>query len=466
MKLSKETFTEIVVYAQYADGLDEKSQALKEQELFTGKGSTHYCIRDEKGQGVIYFGLGEEKDNNIYQTTKTFHDLGKFLRKLGVKQAHIHVPASLEADKELAAGVLEGLYQAEYHFDRYRTEKETAENLTISLDNYDFWQGILGEVEKVVQGVFTARNLVNQPPVDLYPETFAKQVQDIFADTQVEVEVYDKKEIEELGMHAYLSVAKGSDKEPRLIVMKYLPVEGEAPVALVGKGITYDSGGYAIKPAGSMKTMHTDMAGGAAVVGTIQALESLGVKKNVVGVIAATENLINGSAYKNGDLISSMKGTSIEVSNTDAEGRVTLADAIYYAASKFEPETIIDIATLTGAAIVAVGSKCTAMMSNDDALADAILAASQKAAEPTQRLYAFPFHYEQIKSHFADLDNAPGGGAGSITAGLFLEHFTENIPWAHLDIAGPSYTDTAYDYLPKGATGTAVKTIYQWITSL
>lgn len=466
MKLLKERVTDVVVHVVYEDSQDETVKALKEKGLFDAAADSHYAMLDKKGHGTIYYGIGKEEDNDPYQATLYFHNLGKYLQDLRISKIHLEVPASFKEDKEFPGKTLEGLYQAEYCFDRYKTEKEHTVELQLSMDDYDYWQPTFDLVEKVVKAAFHARDLVNQRPLDLYPETLAEQVQEIFQDTAVEVEIYDEDQIEEMGMEAFLQVAKGSDRPPRFIVLKYMPTDEKDHLTLVGKGMTYDSGGYAIKPGNSMKTMHSDMAGAAAVIGGIYALATVGIKQNVAGVIAAAENLIDGKAFKNGDIISSMKGTTIEVNNTDAEGRLTLADAIYYAATELNSKAIVDLATLTGAAITAVGPRCTALMSNDGELAEQILTASRNAAEPTQRLQAFPSHYKQIKGKFGDLDNAPEGGAGAITAGVFLEHFTEEIPWAHLDIAGPSYSKSAYDYLPQGASGTGVKTIYRWIAAL
>lgn len=466
MKLLKNQVRDVIVHVVYEDSQDETVQALKEKELFDAAADSHYAMLDENGHGTIYYGIGKEENNNPYQATLYFHNLGKHLQGLGINRVHLEVPASFKEDKEFPGKTLEGLYQAEYFFDRYKTEKDDLVELELSMDDYEYWKPTFDLVEKVVKAAFHARDLVNQRPLDLYPETLAEQVRDLFQDTAVEVEIYDENQIEDMGMEAFLQVAKGSDRPPRFIVLKYMPTDENGHLTLVGKGMTYDSGGYAIKPGGSMKNMHSDMAGAAAVVGGIYALSTVGIKHNVVGVIAAAENLIDGKAFKNGDIISSLKGTTIEVNNTDAEGRLTLADAIYYAATKLNSKAIVDVATLTGAAITAVGPRCTVLMSNDDELADQILTASQNGAEPTQRLQTFPSHYKQIKGKFGDLDNAPKGGAGAITAGAFLEHFTEDIPWVHLDIAGPSYSESAYDYLPQGASGTGVKTLYRWIAAL
>jgi leucyl aminopeptidase len=466
MKLLKEKYQNLTVQAVFAEEDSAPVNQLKERGLFDGKENSMYAILDEEGYGTIYYGLGKEEDLTSYQTTVYFHSLAKYLQNAKFTQVHLKLPATIAEDSDLLAKVFEGLYQAEYQFNDYKKEPQELEELQISLDDIEQAEEIFTSVEHVIEGIFHARDLVNQPANVIYPETLAEKVQEIFAGSEVAVEVYNQEEIEELGMEAYLAVNKGSDREPRLIVLKYMPTEATDHVSLVGKGMTYDSGGYAIKSAGGMKTMKSDMAGAASVIGAIYALAQNEVQQNVVGIVAAAENMIDGKAFKNGDIISSMKGTSIEVNNTDAEGRLTLADAIYYAASELSSSAIVDVATLTGAAISALGPQTTAMISNNDDVADKVIEASEKASEPTHRLPAFPSHYKKIKGQFADLDNAPTGGGGAITAGLFLEHFAEDTPWVHLDIAGPSYSAKGYDYLPAGASGTGVKTLYHWVSQL
>ena len=299
----------------------------------------------------------------------------------------------------------------------------------------------------------------------MYPESFANYVVDLFKDLPVEVDVLDKNQIENLNMKAFLSVSEGSDKEPKFVIIKYMPEDKKEHITFVGKGLTYDSGGYAIKTTSGMVNMKSDMAGASSVVGAIYALAKNEVQTNVVGVMALCENLISGSAYKNGDIISSMKGTTIEIANTDAEGRVTLADSLYYAATKLNSTTIVDLATLTGACIVALGEKVTGVVSNDDNVCESLIDASLRADENMFRFQVFNEHRQQIKGTEGDIKNSTTGGAGAITAGVFLEEFVENKPWAHLDIAGPAFQDSQSSYLPKGATGTPVKTLYEFAKS-
>ncbi len=263
-------------------------------------------------------------------------------------------------------------------------------------------------------------------------------------------------------MTAFLSVAQGSSNPPRFIKMEYLPHgEDEPALTLVGKGLTFDSGGYSLKPTKSMVDMKTDMSGAASVIGAIYALAKNKGDKNVVGLIAACENLISGHAYKPGDIITTMAGLTVEVGNTDAEGRITLADALYYAATKVNSKKIIDVATLTGACIVALGHTYTGAITNNEDLYIEVKNASEAAGENIWMLPSHDHFREQLKGSFADISNITERGAGTITAGLFLEKFVEDKPWVHLDIAGTSWLTKAEGYLPKGATGVMVKTFYE-----
>lgn len=239
--------------------------------------------------------------------------------------------------------------------------------------------------------------------------------------------------------------------------------DSDRKIALVGKGVTYDSGGYSIKPGDSMVTMFNDMAGAAAVIGAMKAIGKSKLEKNVVALVAACENLISGEAYKPGDIIGSMAGKTIEIVSTDAEGRLTLADALYYAATVEKADKIIDVATLTGACVIALGNVNMGAITNNDDLMDEIKEASELAGEPVWQLPSNEEYKEQIKGTFSDLKNSGGRGAGTITAGLFLGEFVNNTPWVHLDIAGKAYSSNENGYLPKGATGIPVKTLYNFV---
>ena len=357
----------------------------------------------------------------------------------------------------------EGFLQSNYKFTDYKSEKEekTISEINFILpENGQLTEKDFNELKNIVEGINITRELVNLPSIELYPETLALKAKNLLEPLGVKVTVYDIDSIKELNMTAFLAVARGSSKEPKFIKIEYNPVKDGKVLGLVGKGLTYDSGGYAIKDPISMALMHCDMAGAATVIGSIYALAKNKVQQNIVGIIAACENMISGDSYKNGDIIRSMKGTTIEIKNTDAEGRVTLADALYYTATKTNASTIIDLATLTGACMVALGEITTGVITNNESIYKNLQQASFDAGEYIWQLPSFTETRELLKSKIADLTNSTGKFGGAITAGLFLEEFVEEKPWAHLDIAGPAYTTTPYSYIPYGATGIPVKTIY------
>ncbi|MEG0320292.1 MAG: leucyl aminopeptidase, partial [Niameybacter sp.] len=317
----------------------------------------------------------------------------------------------------------------------------------------------------IIEGVIEARNLVNEPANVIYPESLAERVQVLGTENGFEVEIFDETQIQDLGMKAFYEVGKGSARLPRLIVMRYMgDPTNETILGLVGKGLTFDTGGYSLKPAASMDTMKSDMAGAAAVIGTMCAVAKNKLKSNVVAVVAACENAISGISYKPGDIIGSMAGKTIEVLNTDAEGRLTLIDAVTYIIRKEKATSVVDVATLTGAALVALGTTTTAVISNDDAFYNELMEGAAKTGEKFWRLPAYDDYKKLIKSEIADLKNLGGRNAGTITAGLFIGEFVEDKPWLHLDIAGTSWAESSLnEYSGKGATGVPVTTLYNMI---
>ncbi len=320
------------------------------------------------------------------------------------------------------------------------------------------------EASNVADGIILARDLVNEPANILYPESLAKIALEIGKESGFEVEIFDEKQIEELGMKAFLEVAKGSVHKPRLIVMRYMGNKNsDEKVGLVGKGLTFDTGGYSLKPSTAMDTMKSDMGGAAAVIGTMKALAENKVEKNVVAVVAACENAISGGSYKPGDIIGSMAGKTIEVLNTDAEGRLTLVDAVTYIIEKEKVDKVVDVATLTGAVLIALGTEITGVLSNDDSFYDELLLASKRTGEKFWRLPNDKAYKKLYKGDFADLKNIGGRNGGTITAGMFIEEFVQDKPWLHLDIAGTAWTDSGNDVTPKGGTGAPVATLYELI---
>ncbi len=315
--------------------------------------------------------------------------------------------------------------------------------------------------QAIAAGVRLARECANRPGNHATPSHLASEAKKIGKEFGIKVEVFDRKDIEKIGMGSFLAVAQGSDEPPRLIVMRYEgAAASKAPVVLVGKGITFDSGGISLKPGAEMDEMKFDMGGAASVLGTMRAIGEIKPKINVVGLIVSCENMPSGRAVKPGDVVKSLSGQTIEILNTDAEGRLILCDALTYA-ERFKPAAVIDIATLTGACVVALGHHHSGLFTADDKLAEQLLAASRNAQDPIWRMPLDDEYDEGLKSNFADMANIGGRAGGAITAAMFLKRFTAKYPWAHLDIAGTAWKSGAL----KGATGRPVPLLTQFILS-
>jgi len=319
----------------------------------------------------------------------------------------------------------------------------------------------LREGTALANGMELTKRLGNLPPNICTPRYLAEQAKGMAREFDLDVDVLDRKDIEKLGMGAFLSVTRGSEEPPRLIVLKYQGAGKAAPTVLVGKGITFDSGGISIKPGANMDEMKYDMCGAGTVLGTMRAIAELKPKANVIGVVVACENMPSGTASRPGDIVTSMSGQTIEILNTDAEGRLILCDALTYV-ERFKPAAVIDIATLTGACVVALGDVNHGLFASDDALAEQLLAASRAALDPAWRMPVQEDYQEQIKSNFADMANiGPPGKAGAVLAACFLARFTKAYKWAHLDIAGTAWRGGA----AKGATGRPVPLLVQYLSS-
>ncbi|MGL5244276.1 MAG: leucyl aminopeptidase [Sarcina sp.] len=426
------------------------------------------CINDDI-QDIVILGLGKEKDIDKEKLRRAFGKVQKNIKQLKSEEVVIQVINI----KGISIGdfikiAYEGLNLSAYKFDKYKSDKEDEKIVNIyfsgevindiKIKDYEY---ILEETKNVIEAIYHSRDIVNEPANVIYPETLAIKTIEFGESYGFEVEIFNDIEIEDLGMEAFLSVGKGSDKKPRLIVMRYLGDEenSDRRLGLVGKGLTYDSGGYSLKPTDGMVTMKSDMGGAASVIGAMCAIAKNKLKINIVAVVAACENLISGNAYKPGDIINSMAGKTIEVLNTDAEGRLTLIDAITYIIRNEKVDEIIDLATLTGAAVVALGTDVTAVITNNSEFYSELENAMNITGEKMWQMPNFEDYKQLIKSDIADLKNIGGRYAGAITAGMFVGEFVENKPWLHLDIAGPAYIDTPWDYSSKGATGIGVRTL-------
>jgi len=323
----------------------------------------------------------------------------------------------------------------------------------------------ISRASTVCASVILARDLENAPGNEIYPETLAAAARTAGARSGFRVTVWDEKRLRSTGFGGLLAVNSGSDRPARFIIMERNGgVKGLETIVLVGKGVTFDSGGISIKPAGGMGEMKMDMSGAAAVIGTMEAASRLKLPVHLVGLVPTTENLLGGSAMRPGDIITHYGGTTSEVDNTDAEGRLILADALAWA-STYKPAAVIDLATLTGACVVALGNHATGMMGNDEVLMAELKAAGEKTFERVWPLPMFEEYEKQIRSHVADVKNIGGRWAGAITAGLFLKKFIGKHPWVHLDIAGTAILEDSLPYAPRGGSGIGVRLLVEFLTA-
>jgi leucyl aminopeptidase len=367
---------------------------------------------------------------------------------------------------EFAARAHFALALATYRFDKYfgaaKLEKApTLKDIYVVVDDVAAAESAYAPMKAVADGVLFARDLVSEPANVLYPQSYADRLLPLTS-LGLKIEVLGEAEMEKLGMHSLLGVGLGSRKESKMVIMQWKGAANPKakPVAFVGKGVTFDTGGISIKPAEGMEDMKWDMGGSATVVGTMMALAGRKAKVNAVGIIGLVENMPDGNAQRPGDVVKAMSGTTIEVINTDAEGRLVLADALWYCQDRFKPQFMVDLATLTGAMIIALGMDYAGVFSNNDALSENLIAASKRVNENFWRMPLPPQYEKQIDSKIADIRNIGGRPAGSITAALFLQRFVNNVPWAHLDIAPVAWTnEQRIPTVPEGATGFGVRTL-------
>ncbi len=360
-----------------------------------------------------------------------------------------------------------------YRFDKYRTkekpeEKPALKTVTVLCEAAAEAEAAFAPLDAVADGVRLTRDLVSEPANVVYPESFVETVRDL-EDLGVSVDVLDEAKMRKLGMGALLGVAQGSARPPRLLVLEYRGAEDKKapPLALVGKGVTFDTGGISIKPAANMEDMKWDMGGAGVVAGTLKALAGRKAKANVVGLCGLVENMPSGTAQRPGDVVTSASGQTIEVINTDAEGRLVLADVLWYAQDRFKPSHIVDLATLTGAIIISLGSEHAGLFANDDTLAEALAEAGQAVGEKVWRMPLGDAYDKMIRSDIADMKNVGNREAGSITAAQFLQRFiTDKTPWAHLDIAGVTWSKKDAATVPKGGTGFGVRLLDRLVVDL
>ena len=383
-------------------------------------------------------------------------------------------PAALWRPSQIAAEIAFGALLRSYRFDKYRTKekpeaKPALQTVNVLTSDPAAAEKIFEQREAVAGGIFLTRDVVSEPANIIYPRTFAERCREL-TEIGVEVQVLDQEQMAKLGMGAILGVAQGSVQEPYLVVMKYDGDPGASdkrPVAFVGKGVTFDTGGISIKPAAGMEDMKWDMGGAGVVLGLMKALAARKAKVNAVGVVGLVENMPSGNAQRPGDIVTSMSGQTIEVLNTDAEGRLVLADALWFTQDTFKPRAMINLATLTGAIIVALGSEHAGLFSNNDELSEQLTAAGRKVGEKLWRLPMNDAYDKAINSDAADVKNIAGNrDAGSIIGAQFLQRFVNNVPWAHLDIAGVTWAKKDNGTVPKGSTAFGVRLLDRYVADV
>ncbi|RLQ85158.1 leucyl aminopeptidase [Planomicrobium sp. Y74] len=461
---------------QFSERFDGKLQDWVKNELSFDKNNIiTYPSLSGSIPRVMFVGLDDRKKLNEDDIRAAFGLAGKELVKKKIKHAAIYLDSfqNDEVGAEDAAYLAaEGISMGMYSFADYKTSSNEAEieleDLTIlSEENSEDIEAAARIGQVFGESVNEARTLVNMPGNILTATALADYAQELGEQYGFEMDILDKAQMEELGMGAILAVNQGSVEEPRLIVMKYKATESfEDPLALVGKGITFDTGGYSLKPKDGIVGMKGDMGGAAAVLGAMKIIGELKPAKNVVAVIASTDNMVSGNAFKPDDVITSLSGKTIEILNTDAEGRLVLADSVTYA-KQLGATRIIDVATLTGGVIVALGMDKTGALTNDEAFFEEFLEASNETGEFVWRLPLTENDKKRLrKSDVADLNNSPGRDGHMIFGGGFVGEFVEDTPWIHLDIAGTSFTAAAHDLGPKGGTGAMVRTLAMMVESL
>ncbi len=472
------------------EALDGQIRGLIEDGEITGKAGEVTVIHTAgrlPAKRIVVVGLGKKEDADLESTRKAMGSATRRLLKHGITRFHtiLHGGGDLEATgvevPALAQAIAEGAGLAGYVFDRFKTvdpdaepgerekrEKKTLESLiVVEMDAAKVKAAKKGldRGAKIVEAVNYTRDLGNSPPNEMTPAALAKSARAMAKEHGLEVEVYDKKKLGEMKMGGILGVGQGSANEPRLVVLRYAGgKKGEKPFVVVGKAITFDTGGISIKPSSHMDEMKFDKMGGCAVLGIMKAVASLGLKRNVIGVVPSAENMPSGTAYRPGDILTSYSGKTIEIINTDAEGRLILADALAWACEQ-EPAGVIDLATLTGSCVVALGHTASGAFGEKE-IVDALHEIGERTGDRAWPLPLYDEFGDDMKSKIADIKNSGGRWGGASTAAAFLKFFVdEATPWAHLDIAGTAWVTETKPYHPVGATGSGVRLVTEYLST-
>lgn len=455
--------------------LNEQTEKLFKRGEFDGAPGSSVKLYDIDGyETVVIFAMGKNKDK--YPGEESRRNANSMLAQISkYKSADIdlrmidELATDLNAEPaKLIAATAEGLILGNYKFDKYITKskeeskKRRLEKVSL-ITELPKSSSIVNEVKQICESVIYARDLINEPGGVINSEKLADEVKAKGKELGFSVNVFNKKKIEELGMGGLLGVNAGSAYEPRLIIAEHKHEKAKKTLLMVGKGVTFDSGGISLKPGSKMWEMKMDMAGSGAVIGAMTAIAKLKPKLNVVMIVPATDNMPDACAQKPGDILKMYNGKTVEVDNTDAEGRLILADALAYGIETYKPDVTVDLATLTGACVVALGYHAAALLTNNDELAADMLAAGDESFERVWQMPAFDEYDKQIKSNFADVKNVGSGrDAGTITAGKFLERFVDSKPWIHIDIAGTAMLPSARDYSCEAGTGYGVRLLVEY----
>ena len=447
---------------------------------FTGKAGEQILFQPAghlPAERILLVGLGLKAEASLEKIRQA---AGSAMRQVtGKKLENLALALPLDTVKKTDSAAhiqaaAEGLLLASYRYDRFLGEKaresyKLPKSVVLLIENSrqkQACESALEKAQKLCLAVMLARDLVNTPGNIKSPAYLAEQAQAAAEESSLKCNILGQKELVKEGFGALLGVSQGSVREPHLIILEHHGgSKNEAPVVLVGKGVTFDSGGISLKPGEKMDEMKMDMAGGAAVIGTMLAAALLELPINLVGIVPTVENMPSGTAYRPGDILTSLSGQTIEVLNTDAEGRLILADALTYV-KRYQPKLVIDLATLTGACIIALGHHATAVLGNDDKLVQSLLNAGEESGERLWQLPLWDDYDQQIKSDVADVKNTGGRPAGTITAAAFLKKFAGDFRWAHLDIAGTAWRDQNQPYIPKGGTGVGVRMLIAFLQKL
>jgi len=462
-----------------AASLDKQSGGVLTKALsaskFGGKSGQYMAVpmpKNVKTDRVILAGYGKAKDLTLYSYETLGGGAVPHINNAGAHSATFVLEdiKSSVSSADAAARIAHGAQLRSYFFDKYFTkrpadEKATLKTFNVAVGGAKAAAKPYAELEKIADGILFTRDIVNEPANIINPETLAERCKEL-KKLGVEVEILGEPEMHKLGFGALLGVGQGSTKESQMVIMRWNGAgKGKGqPLAFVGKGVTFDTGGISIKPAGGMEEMKWDMGGAGVVIGLMKALAGRKAKVNAVGLVGLVENMPDGNAQRPGDVVTSYSGQTIEVLNTDAEGRLVLADVLWYAQKHFKPKLIIDLATLTGAIIVALGTSRAGLFSNNDKLADQLFKTGAKVGEEVWRLPLADVYDKQINSDIADMQNiGRDREAGSITAAQFLQRFVNDVPWAHLDIAGTAWSKKDAPICAKGATAFGVRLLNQLV---